>query len=115
MNKDTISYKRGFAKGIEICNTNLKNEGYYADDNNKRAVNAFRHYAETGNKKGIPLNNGQIEYFYGMADGIEYHYKKQGTPLFDKKPLSGFQKYEQEHYYGKPNNHYDNIDDEIFG
>ena len=77
-----MSYKKGFAKGIEIYTKNLSESGYDADDNNKRYVKAFKHYADTGFKKGIRLNDGQRQYFCGMAEGIEYKYKQGGSPLF---------------------------------
>ena len=71
IDKDTLSYKRGFAKGIEIYTENLSKSGYDADDDNKRCVKVFKHYAETGYKKGVRLNEGQRQYIYGMADGLE--------------------------------------------
>ena len=113
IDKDSLSYKKGFAKGIEIYTQNLSQSGYDADEDNKRCVNAFKHYANTGFKKGIRLNNGQIQYFYGMADGIEYKYKSAGTPLFEKPSSnSKFEQYEQRHNYRQDNY---NVDDEIFG
>lgn len=54
IDKDSLSYKKGFAKGIEIYTQNRSN-GYYADEDNKRFVRAFRKYAETGFKKDIRL------------------------------------------------------------
>lgn len=114
VDKDTLSYKKGFAKGIEIYTENLSKSGYDADDDNKRCVKAFKRYAETGFKKGIRLNDGQREYFYGMADGIEYKYKKGGTPLFVEKKESILERLENEHFYGKPTYTKD-IDDELFG
>ncbi len=114
VDKDTLSYKRGFAKGIEIYTQNLSKSGYDADEDNKKCVGAFKHYAETGFKKGVKLNNGQIQYFYGMADGIEYKYKQGGTPLFTKKRESLLEKHENEHFYGKTTYTKD-IDDELFG
>ena len=110
IDKDTLSYKKGFAKGIEIYTENMK-KGYFADEDNKRCINAFKRYAETGFKKGIKLNDGQRQYFYGMADGIEYKYKKAGTPITTDKEPTKFEKYEHNHYYG--NN--DNVDEDIFG
>lgn len=112
VDKDSLSYKKGFAKGIEIYAENMSN-GYSADEDNKKYVGAFRYYADTGFKKGIRLNNGQRQYFYGMADGIEYKYKEASTPLFNEKPLSKFEKREQEHYYGNDDNY--NVDAELFG
>ncbi len=53
MNKDSLSYKKGFSKGIEIYSENFKKDGYYADDNNKGLVNAFKKYSESGFKKGV--------------------------------------------------------------
>lgn len=64
IDKDTLSYKRGFASGIEIYTKNLSKSGYDADDDNKRCVKVFRHYAETGYKKGVRLNEGQRQYFW---------------------------------------------------
>ena len=109
-----MSYKKGFAKGIEIYTKNLSESGYDADDNNKRYVKAFKHYADTGFKKGIRLNDGQRQYFCGMAEGIEYKYKQGGTPLFVEKKESILERIENEHYYGKPT-YTENIDDELFG
>lgn len=114
VDKDTLSYKRGFAKGIEIYTQNLSKSGYDADDDNKRCVKVFKHYAETGYKKGVRLNEGQRQYFYGMADGIEYKYKQGGTPLFVQKKESILEKLENEHFYGKPTYTKD-IDEELFG
>ena len=114
IDKDTLSYKKGFAKGIEIYTENLSKSGYDADEDNKKCVGAFKHYAKTGFKKGVRLNDGQREYFYGMADGIESKYKQGGTPLFEKKKESLFERRENEHYYGKHDRTQD-IDDELFG
>ena len=114
VDKDTLSYKKGFAKGIEIYTENLSKSGYDADEDNKRCVKAFKYYADTGFKKGTRLNDGQRQYFYGMAEGIEYKYKKGGTPLTATKKESRFEKLENEYYYGKPNYTKD-IDDELFG
>ena len=44
VDKDTLSYKKGFAKGIEIYTENLSKSGYDADEDNKRCVKAFKHY-----------------------------------------------------------------------
>ena len=112
VDKDSLSYKRGFAKGIEIYTENLSN-GFYADEDNKKCVGAFRHYANTGFKKGVRLNGGQIQFFHGMADGIEYKYKQAGTPLFTKPAESKFEKREKEHYYGNDDNY--DVDAELFG
>ena len=114
INKETLSYKRGFAKGIEIYTKNLSENGYDADDINKRCVKAFKYYADTGFKKGIRLNDGQRQYFCGMADGIKYKYKQGGTPLIKEKKESILEHIENEYYYGKPTYTKD-IDDEIFG
>ena len=111
IDKESVSYRKGFAKGIEIYTENLS-KGYYADEDNQKLVSVFKHYADTGFKKGIRLNNGQIQYFYGMAAGIEYKYQQGGTPLTKKTDDSKFIQREQEHYYGETNT---NIDDEIFG
>lgn len=113
MNKNSISYNRGFTAGIEVYTSNLIKEGYNADNANKNAVKRFRHYSQTGFKKDVKLNNGQREYFEGMADGIEYKYKSAGTPLFETPSLnSKFEQYEQRHNYQQDNY---NVDDEIFG
>ena len=114
IDKDTLSYKKGFAKGIEIYTENLSENGYDADDNNRRCVKAFKHYADTGFKKGIRLNDGQRQYFCGMAEGIEYKYKQGGTPILKEQKESRFERIENEHYYGKPDRATD-IDDELFG
>ena len=114
VDKDSLSFKKGFAKGIEIYTENLSKSGYDADDNNKRCVKAFKHYAETGFKKGIRLNNGQIQYFYGMVEGIESKYRQGGTPLLIQKKESILEKLENEHFYGKPA-YIKDIDEEIFG
>ena len=37
IDKETLSYKRGFAKGIEIYTQKLS-KGYYADEDNKKCV-----------------------------------------------------------------------------
>ena len=114
VDKDSSSYRKGFAAGIEIYTKNMSENGYDADDSNKRCVNAFKHYADTGFKKGVRLNDGQKQYFYGMADGIEHKYRQGGTPLTDERKESLFERRENEHYYGKPAYTKD-IDDELFG
>mgnify|MGYP006988919489 CR=1 FL=1 len=112
VDKDSLSYKRGFAKGIEIYTENMS-KGFYADEDNRKCVGAFKYYANTGIKKGVKLNDGQRQFFYGMADGIEYKYKKAGTPLFTNKSESKFEKREKEHYYGNDDNY--DVDAELFG
>ena len=114
VNKDSLSYKKGFAKGIEIYTENLTKCGYYADENNKRCVKSFKSYADAGVKKGIRLNEGQIQYFYGMAEGIEYKYRQGGTPIIKENKESRFERRENEHFYGKPSYSKD-VDDELFG
>lgn len=44
VDKDTLSYKKGFAKGIEIYTENLSKSGYDADEDNKRCVTINRVY-----------------------------------------------------------------------
>lgn len=109
MNKDSFSYKKGFRKGIEIYTDNLRSSGYYADVNNRRTITNCRSYADKGFKNNIRLTENQTDYYYGLADGIEYKYKSGGTPLSSVKQDSPFERREREHYYGKA------VDDEIFG
>ena len=109
MNKDSFSYKKGFRKGIEIYTDNLRSGGYFADSNNKRTMNNCRSYADKGFKNNIRLTENQTDYYYGLADGIEYKYKSGGTPLSPVKQDSPFERREREHYYSKA------VDDEIFG
>ena len=113
VDKDSFNYKKGFAKGIEIYTQNLS-KGYYADEDNKKLVGAFKHYADTGFKKQMRLTDSQRQYFYGMAKGIEYKYKKGGTPLFTEQKESILERIENEHFYGKPSYTKD-VDDELFG
>ena len=104
MNKNTFSYKQGFKKGIEIYNQN-SSKGYFSDEENLRAMKRCKLYADTGVKDNQPLRQTQIEFYYGMYDGINYKYKQNGTPITNKK-TSNFEEYENNHYYGKEN-HYD--------
>ena len=104
MNKNTFSYKKGFKKGIEIYNDN-SSKGYFADEDNQKTMKRCKQYADTGYKNNQPLKQTQIDYYFGMYDGIKYAYKQHGTPIIDKK-TSKFERYEHNHYYGKEN-HYD--------
>ena len=104
MNKNTFSYKQGFKKGIEIYNQN-SSKGYFADEDNQRVMKRCKQYADTGVKDNQPLRQTQIEFYYGMYDGINYKYKQYGTPIYNKK-ISNFEINENKHYYGKEN-HYD--------
>ena len=104
MNKNTFSYKQGFKKGIEIYNQN-SSKGYFSDEDNLKAMKRCKQYADTGVKDNQPLRQTQIEFYYGMYDGINYKYKQYGTPITNKK-TSKFEEYENNHYYGKEN-HYD--------
>lgn len=108
MNKDSFSYKKDFRKGIKIYTDNLRSGGYFADANNKRTMNNCRSYADKGFKNNIRLTENQTDYYYGLADGIEYKYKSGGTPLSPVKQDSPFERRERKHYYGK------DVDDEIF-
>lgn len=82
MNKDSFSYKKGFRKGIEIYTDNLRSGGYFADSNNKRTMNNCRSYADKGFKNNIRLTENQTDYYYGLADGIEYKYKSGARDLY---------------------------------
>ena len=104
MNKNSFSYKQGFKKGIEIYKQNSSN-GYFSDEDNQKVMRCCKRYADTGYKKDVALRPTQIEFYYGMYDGIKYCYKQAGTPIYEKK-YSNFERYEQNHYYGKEN-HYD--------
>ena len=99
MNKNTFCYKKGFALGIKIYKENLLN-GYFADEDNLKAMKCFKYYAEIGMKDDQPLRPTQIEFYYGVHDGIKYQYSRHGTPI-NKGNDSNFEKYEKEHYYGK--------------
>ena len=101
MTKNSFSYKQGFKKGIEIYNQNFSN-GYFADEDNQKAMKRCKQYADTGYKNNEPLRDTQIDYYYGMYDGIRYGYKKHGTPIPDKK-YSRFEEMEKQFYYGKEN------------
>ena len=78
MNKNTFSYKQGFKKGIEIYNQN-SSKGYFADEDNQRVMKRCKQYADSGYKDNQALKQTQIEFFYGMYDGINYKYKQYGT------------------------------------
>ena len=99
MNKNSFSYKQGFKKGYEIFQEN-SNIGYYSDQNNEKVMNRCKQYADTGYKNNIPLKQSQIDYYYGMYDGIRYGYKQHGTFMPDKR-ISKFEQREYQHYYGK--------------
>ena len=103
MNKNTFSYKLGFKKGIEIYNQN-SSKGYYSDEENNRAMKRCKQYADIGYKNNQPLRQTQIDYYYGIHDGIRHGYKQHGSYIPEKN-LSKFEQYEHNHYYGKEN-HY---------
>ena len=102
-NKNSFSYKQGFKKGIEIYKSN-SNKGYYSDSDNDKVMKRCKRYADTGNKNGEPLRDTQIDYYYGMYDGIRYGYKQHGIAIPDKK-YSSFEEKENQFCYGKEN-HY---------
>ena len=104
MTKNSFSYKQGFRKGIQIYNEN-SSKGYYSDQDNEKTMKRCKQYADTGYKNNEPLRDTQIDYYYGMYDGIRYGYKKHGNPIPDKK-YSRFEEQEKQFYYGKEN-HYD--------
>jgi hypothetical protein len=104
MNKNTFSYKQGFKKGIEIYNKNAS-QGYYKDEDNERAMKRCKQYADTGYKDNQPLRQTQIEFYYGMYDGIRYSYKQKGVSIKNEK-YSKFENHEKEKHYGKKS-HYD--------
>ena len=103
MNKNTFSYKQGFKKGIEIYNQN-SSKGYFSDEDNQRVMKSCKQYADTGCKNNEPLRQTQIEFYYGMYDGIRYSYNQYGTKIPNQK-RSRFEERETHHYYGKEN-HY---------
>ena len=102
-NKNSFSYKQGFRKGIQIYNEN-SSKGYYSDQDNEKTMKRCKQYADTGYKNNEPLRDTQIDYYYGMYDGIRYGYKKHGIAIPDKK-YSSFEEKENQFYYGKEN-HY---------
>ncbi len=61
MNKNSFSYKKGFKKGIEIYNQNFSN-GYFADEDNQKAMKRCKQYADSGYKYNQPLRQTQIEF-----------------------------------------------------
>ena len=113
MNKNSFSYKKGFKKGIEIYNQNSTN-GYFADEDNQKAMKRCKQYADSGVKDNQPLKQTQIEFYYGMCDGIEYQYKQYGTPTC-KKQLSKFEEREQRFYYDKTQDkkYYSSLENEV--
>ena len=113
MNKNSFSYKKGFKKGIEIYNQNSAN-GYFADEDNQRVMKRCKQYADSGVKDNQPLKQTQIEFYYGMCDGIEYQYKQYGTPTY-KKQLSKFEEREQRFYYDKTQDkkYYSSLENEV--
>ena len=104
MTKNSFSYKQGFKKGIEIYNEN-KSQGYFADQENERIMRRCKTYADTGYKNNEQLRETQIDYYFGMYDGIRFAYKKDGISIPYKK-YSRFEEYETNFYY-KNKNHYD--------
>lgn len=104
MNKNSFSYKQGFKKGIEIYNEN-SSKGYYSDQDNEKTMKRCKQYADTGYKNNEPLKATQVDYYYGMYDGIRFGYKKHGT-LIPEKKSSRFEEQEKQFYYGKER-HYD--------
>ena len=104
MNKNSFSYKKGFQKGIQIYNEN-SSKGYFSDEDNERAMKRCKQYADSGYKDNQPLRITQIDFYYGMYDGIRYCYKKAGTNIKNER-YSKFEEDEKKHYYGKEN-HYD--------
>ncbi len=99
MNKNSFSYKQGFKKGFEIYNENSL-KGYYSDKYNERVMERCNQYTDTGYKNGEPLRQSQIDYYFGMYDGIRYGYNQHETYMPDRK-ISKFEQREYQHYYGK--------------
>ena len=92
-------YKKGFGKGIEIYNQNA-NSGYYGDKTIEKIYLNSLEYADTGMKNGTALNQNQVDYYYGLADGIKYRCSQSGIYLPYKR-LSTFEINEYEHCYSK--------------
>ena len=105
MTKNSFSYKQGFKKGIEIYKEN-ESKGYYRDQENEKVMKRCKRYADTGYKNDIALRITQIDYYYGMYDGIRYCYKKHGIRIPDKG-YSRFEEMENQFYYGKENKYDD--------
>lgn len=99
MSKESYSYKQGFKKGIEIYTEN-KNNGYYSDEDNERVMKSCKRYADSGYKNGTALKETQIQYYFGMYDGIRYGYKQNGIRLPNER-FSKFEENERNFYYGK--------------
>ena len=99
MNKNSFSYKQGFKKGIEIYSAN-KSLGFDSDCKNEKTIMTCKNYADSGYKDGQILKQTQIEFYYGMYDGIRYSYKQYGIYIKEDRE-SNFEKREKIHYYGE--------------
>lgn len=95
----SLCYKQGFKKGLEIFKSN-QSLGYFADEQNERIQRTCRNYSDSGYKRDIKLNNNQIDYYSGIADGIIYKFALLGIKIENKRELSSFEKREYNHYYG---------------
>ena len=96
---NNFCYKKGFAKGIDIFNE-AQTQGYYSDQTIKRTYERCLGYADKGVKDGSLLTQNQVDYYYGLCDGIRYRAAHFGIVLPVKR-LSDFEIYEHEHYYGE--------------
>ena len=94
----SFCYKQGFKKGLEIFKSN-QSLGYFADEQNKRIQRNCRVYSESGYKRDIKLSKNQIDYYSGIADGINYKFALLGIKIENKREISSFEKREYNHYY----------------
>lgn len=95
------SYKQGFKKGIEISNNNHLQHGYFADEENEKAIKCFQKQINEGvDKNGNKLTYDQIQWRKGVIDGIYYTYNKLGATLRHKEE-GPFERYQRIHDYGE--------------
>ena len=91
------SYRQGFKKGIEIAKSNQLQHGYFADEENEKAIYGFQKQVnDKMDKEGNALNYNQIEWRKGAIEGIKYTYGSYG-----KQKYSPSERREQQHYYGE--------------
>lgn len=94
------SYKEGFKKGISLAQNNHSIYGYFADEENERAVKYFQKQIDDKlDKDGNKLSYQRIEWRKGVVDGINYSYQRFSNPRQAEE--SPFEKRLRLHDYGE--------------
>lgn len=94
-NRRSWSYRQGYKVGLQIVKDNNSKHGYFADEENKKAVCGFQRQIDNGG-----LSTNQVEWRKGVIDSIRSSYSKYGAHLTEREE-GPFERQLRIHDYGE--------------